>query len=246
MSQKQRIPFYHSLYFKFLTIFFVVLIFVGVAELYFGAWGYLRLVSRINQAVDWDVAAHLANEIQPALLEEIAPEDFSRLIHRYSAMNMRHDYYLLRESGEIFASTVDSSDPNLSSNKVAVSPIKKALQSELPSLPFYGDDPLRKSRWSGYEDKSVFSVAPIYFNNQSGYLYVVVEGANYARRIKKSGQFFLMQTLTIGGLVIAAGIFVLAFLLFNLLSKRFYQIAKAAKRLLQCYRLTKRRVRQRC
>ena len=228
---KSKLRFYHSLYFKLSAIFLSGIVAVALIQLWLSASGFRSFVSEINQSLEWEVASSIANEIQPLLLENFSPPQFVEIIYPFSIANPKLEFYLLTSDGEVFANYVPSFETV--EQKVNIEPIKQALQERLPALPHYGQDPgsMRENRrfYKFGTLGSVFSVAPIRFNGQDGFLYIVIEGTPFSSRIRMIGQFFLSRLFTWGWFATVLTTTALAYLLYRVLTRRFRAITEVVQ-----------------
>ncbi len=202
-----------SIYFRFATIFALCLLLGAGAQLIAISRGVLASTKELQQQSHWDTASLIAGRLHPTLNPSVNREAMERVLYSFSSINPDLEIFLLDREGKILYTAPDFGPRNV--GHVDLGPIRKAIESESPELPLYGQD----TTWP--DRKTVFSAAPISINNQDGYIYVVLHSFVLEHLERFVGSFFVTRSVAVGLILTTLATMAVSALLFSYLTKRF-------------------------
>ena len=202
-----------KLYWKISLTLLFLLIILGIGYILITSYTSNRYFQEVNQRLYGNIAEHLVKETKP-LINGIPDTSATHdIMHSMMVINPSAEVYLLNPKGEIIDYVVPGKTVELKS--VDLAPVKQFIKDNGKCFAL-GDDPRNKG------EKKVFSVAPIYENEQlTGYAYIILASEKqteitqslFSSFILKSGTFLFFITL-FGALLI--GLFALWYITKNL------------------------------
>lgn len=229
-----RVPVFKSLFAKIAFAFALAIAFVSILQFFIAIAEYRRLLSQINQNLQWDVATFLGNRIQEDVLDGVDQSSFEAIILKYIEANPNIEVHLLDSKGNVLV----TSHPSMlrANSRIPLEPILRALKPPSPQFPLYGKDPMFKMGGGikeglvfGPDPGKIFSVAPIQIGQNPGYIYVVLEGISFVVTYGQQGMYFIARIYVIGWLVLTFGSLLLAYFLFRFLTKHLRHITEIAE-----------------
>ncbi len=202
-----------KLYWKISMTLLGLLIILGVGYILITSYTSNRYFQEVNQRLYGDIASHLVKETKPLINGVPDTAATHDIMHSMMVINPSAEVYLLNPEGEIIDFVVPGKTVQLES--VDLTPIHQFIKDEGECYAL-GDDPRNKG------EKKVFSVAPIYENEEiTGYAYIIlasekqteIASSLFSSFILKNGTFLFFITL-IGALII--GLFALKYITKNL------------------------------
>lgn len=203
---------FQSLYAKLALALSIVLIGVGLLYSLFSLVMLDRLDQKVQQQLNRNLAAGLVQDQRIVHDGGIDHDAMKHTFMQYMVINPAIEIYYLDLQGKILSY---SADPGVvKRNSVSLGPILAFLDGK-PMFPLLGDDP------RSHERQKPFSVTPIPdADHPRGYLYVVLQGEEYAAAYQLQSQRYL---IVLGGAALAgslllgllAGLFI-----FNRLTRR--------------------------
>ena len=216
---KKPVTFYNSLRWRFSALFVALVATSGLLQLYFSTSGWRELVEVTEQQIHWDLAADLAERIQPQLRENAQIDAVQQLLFSLTVANPKMEFVILDAKGKIIVGVPYRRA--LARKRISLAPIKRALLPQQPRLPLVGDDPFQDG------GEKIFSVAPIVYNNQPAYLYIPLMSSTYDFLVRNTGQFYLIRIVAIGLAISWCFAIIAGFLVFAILSRRFARFSDA-------------------
>ncbi len=210
---------FKTLYAKIAAVLLVLFIFIGFFYVIQTLITTKLYHQEVDQRLNRSLAEYLVQESdyyrdgQADI--QMLKDTFERLMH----INPSIELYLLDKQGKILGY---SAPPGIvSRTSVLLEPVQEFLKKE-KAFPILGDDPRDPER------KKIFSVAPIPAQGPvEAYLYIILGGEEYdsiANRLQKSYILKLSTWIAAAGLLV---VFVLALLLFYLLTHRLRRLTAA-------------------
>jgi signal transduction histidine kinase len=203
---------FNRYYVKLSSLFLLLLLAMGIAQVFFTMSIMERRQIEIDQIVNWQLAEDMVVEIEPFLGDTNDLNEIGSIIHYMMVLNPAIEIYVLDADGQILAFFAEPGK-EVKDTIVDLSPIE-AFVDGMTKVPIFGDDPRHPGK------KKHFTAAPIDLgNNARGYLYIVLRSTVYDLAENKLGKKYLSLTL-IQGLVLAV-VFVgfIGLVLFALITK---------------------------
>lgn len=223
-----RVPFRKSLYFRFFTTLLAIILVVSTAQLFLVAALFRPLIAHVDQQVQWNLAADLAERLQPMVANKLEPAEVQRALFSYAFMNPKVDFYLLDDQGKILAELAMIGGPQRIAS-VAVGPIQKFLTQQPSLLPLFGDDPRSDGAGTSAGERA-FSAAPMTIAGKPGYLYLILENQPYRLFIRATGMFYVLGSTIVVVLMIAAAGALLEYFALSHLLKNFRVLGAAVRK----------------
>ncbi|HBH36491.1 MAG TPA: sensor histidine kinase [Gammaproteobacteria bacterium] len=186
---------FQSLYARLALALSIVLIGVGLLYTLFSLVMIDRLDQRAQQQLNRNLAAGLVQDQRIVHDGGIDHEAMKHTFMQYMVINPAIEIYYLDLQGKILSY---SADPGVvKRNSVSLDPIHAFLDGK-PMFPLLGDDP------RSHERQKPFSVTPIPdADHARGYLYVVLQGEEYAAAYQLQSQRYL---IVLGGAALAGSL----------------------------------------
>ncbi len=216
------VPFFSRFSVKVSSLFLVLLLLMGSAQVFITMRITERRQVEIDQLVNWDLARDMAAEIEPVLAAEEDVEDISEVIHYMMVLNPAIEIYLLDGEGAILAFFAEPGK-EVSAETVDLEPIHRFIDgSESP--PIYGDDP------RGVGAKKHFSAAPISLpDGNTGYLYIVLRSTLYDLAAGRLKEKYLASALVRALVLSGISVGIVGLILFTLLTRRLQRVARSVR-----------------
>jgi signal transduction histidine kinase len=213
--------FFNSLYGKISAVFLVLLLLLGVVQIFVSVNLSLNFVKESDQKLNRQLAHDLAKEFSPFLKDSIDYANIEHTIHELMVMNPRVEIYLLDERGTILAFFAEKE--KIKRTAVSTKQILEFLSNE-EDMPIYGDDPRNP------HGQKPFSVAPIIIGGkQPGYLYVILGGEEYDSAAEMIRQSYIVRISTIALIVTLLFTCIVGLVLFAFLTKRFRRMTAVVR-----------------
>ena len=220
-----KIQFRSSLRWRFSFFFVVIVVISSALQVFLSTRGWRTLLEETEQQIHWNLAADLAEQIQPVLINNLEKKQIEEILYRYTISNPKMEFVLLDAKGNILHALPTFSTPG--NTPIDLQPIEKALRPDTPVLPLYGDNPFDSG------NKTIFSVAQVSIAGQKAYLYIPLMSATYEFFIRNTGQFYLIRTIVSGILLSWVVAFISGSILLWFLGRRFNPLSLAMERFQQ-------------
>lgn len=205
--------FLYSFYGKLSAVLLLLLLVMGIAQLYITYQSSMQFVRAADQKLNMDLAKNMAVELEPALEDTMSVEDIKSSIHYMMVFNPRIEIYVLDERGGILAYFSDPPQ-EVQKDSVDLGPIHTFLDSDTNDL-ILGEDPRNP------DQNKPFSAARLDIGpSGSGYVYIILGSERFDSALSMMQNSYIVQTSIkllgiILGLTAVAGL-----ILFGLLTRR--------------------------
>jgi signal transduction histidine kinase len=211
-----------SLFWKISTIFFLLLILVGIGYTVITIKMAKTYSDETTQKLNANVASQMLLEVHPFVNGKVNEKAVSDIMHSMMAVNPGLEVYLLDPKGKILSFIVF--DKKVKLEYISVEPIKKFIREQGKFL-VYGDDP----RHAG--NTTIFSATAVYENGQHlGYVYLALDSEqseNIATMLQGS---YLLKIGLQSFLLTLVAAFILGTLVLWLLTKSLREIIGTVKK----------------
>ncbi len=212
-----------TVYSKLSLALLLVLILAGL--MFFAIESRISTINHeeITQRLNSPIAMYVVGERQLINNGEPDREVLQTLAQQAMVINPSVEVYLLDPEGRILGHAIP--EKSVRRTHVDLEPILRLLANP-EDLPLHGDDP------RGLEARKIFSVAPIFQNdNLQGYLYAILGGALYDALALDANSSYArrMSALSIAALALLA--FAIGAILFALLTRRFRHLRRTVQSL---------------
>ncbi len=208
-----------SLYARLALALLALFLAVGLAFLTIVHFTGVRYQEEVTQALNRELAAHIAAEKPVMARGVISRPALQALFHDMMALNPVIEIYVLDPVGTVLGYAAGPGE-NVR-DKIDVAPIRSFLRGATP-FPLYGEDPRAVS------GKKVFSAAPLHEAGAlTGYVYVILGSQRYdsLAELLQGSYIFKLSTAALGGsLLFAAAV---GLLLFAALTRRLRRLTAA-------------------
>jgi signal transduction histidine kinase len=213
------VPFFSRFSVKVSTLFLVLLLVMGSAQVFITIRITERRQVEIDQLVNWNLAGDMVAEIEP-VIDADGAGDIGEVIHYMMVLNPAIEIYLLDSQGTILAFFAEPGK-QVTADRVDVEPIRRFIGGNAKA-PIYGDDP----RVLGASKH--FSAAPISLpDGSSGYLYIVLRSTLYDQAAGNLKEKYLASALVRALVLSAIAVGIVGLLLFALLTRRLQRVARS-------------------
>lgn len=212
-----------SFYTKISTAFLVLVLALGLSFAYIAVSSSLMFIDETGQKVNKMLAADMAPEFQPFLMDSIDGESIISQIQYLNGINPEIDIYLLSSDGMIkWFYPSQNPDAKIQIDQVNTKPLDQFISGKI--LPIYGDDPLN----AGVQKP--FSVAPISIMGSKGcYLYVILSGQQFDEAAGMVQNSYILRNTFLGlGLILLVTL-ILGLIVFRLLTGRLRHVSETVK-----------------
>ena len=212
------VPFFSRFSVKVSTLFLVLLLLMGSAQVLITIRITERRQVEIDQLVNWDLAKDMVAEIEPVLGTDRAG-NIGKVIHYMMVLNPAIEIYLLDGEGTILAFFAEPGT-KVVAEQVDLEPIRRFISGSAKA-PIYGDDP----RAAGASKH--FSAAPITLpDGSSGYLYIVLRSTLYDQAARSLKERYLASALVRALILSAVAVGIVGLILFTLMTRRLQRVAR--------------------
>ena len=205
-------PKLNSFYSKISLIFLLLILILGTAILIITFSASSRLFDEVEQLLNKEYAASIAQELQPIVIEGFDLNKIEAAIHYMMVLNPMVEIYLLDSNGIVMAFFTTPGD-KLKRDKIDLIPIKK-FTNGIENFPILGDDPRSTNK------TKPFSVANLKMGSNNGYVYVILRGEDYDKSIRGVGSTYYIQTAFSTLIFTIMATLIIGLVLFFLLTKR--------------------------
>ena len=201
-TDKIKVPFSKSLFWRLSMVFMLLLILVGIIYMVITAYTARLYFQETNQRLNEGVAKQILKSTEPFDKKGDVNEDaLKKLFEKVMFINPSIEVYLLDTEGKILSYFAPKRE--VKTEEVPLKPVKKFVQQGGKPL-IKGLDP------KAPEQKRVFSAAPIQQKDQlKGYLYVILASKEY----KSITNLLLGSYILKGGTVAFVATLILAILI---------------------------------
>ncbi|GAB4373848.1 MAG: ATP-binding protein [Calditrichia bacterium] len=205
--------FFSSFYGKISTVFLLLLLLLGGAQIYITLQSSMRFVNEADQKLNLQLAHNMAAELTPFLKDSLSLPVIEEKIHYMMVMNPKVEIYLLNGEGKILAFFADP-PKKVQKEFVDLEPVKAFFQRKEDKL-FLGDDPRHPGR------QKPFSVAPIHIGESiDGYLYIILGGEQYDTAAQMIRESYILKTSLKSLLITLFFAAIIGMILFAFLTRR--------------------------
>ena len=213
---------FRTFYTKLALLFLVLILCLGAAITFVSVRSLDRFANETEQKLNMSLASTLSDRLEPMLENDIPDEVVEEELDRIRAVNPRIEVYLLDGDGAVLAQYLLEEERAVGSTSVDLAPVQRFLAGEPP--PILGDDPAAPER------PKPFSAATISIMGKSGFVYVILSGAQFesvagmvrGSYILKAAARALVISLIVTGIV--------GVLLFGFLTRRLRAMKNAVSR----------------
>jgi signal transduction histidine kinase len=216
------IRFYRTFYGKLSIVLLLLLIILGVTQIYITMQSASHFGAEVDQQLNLHLAKTMASELNPLLKGNIDFKAIGERIHYMMVLNPKVEIYVLDDTGKILAFFAQPGK-KVTSDHVDLAPIKAFLNSP-NKFPILGDDPRQPG------SRKPFSASRIMLGNKGdGYLYIVIGSEQYESLAAMLRESYLVKTMFKGLIfsVMVAG--VIGLILFALLTRRIRSMSDVVK-----------------
>jgi signal transduction histidine kinase len=215
------VPIFSRFSVKVSTLFLVLLLVMGAAQVLITIRITERRQVEIDQLVNWDLARDMVAEIEPVLGSD-GGGDVGEVIHYMMVLNPAIEIYRLDAQGTILAFFAEPGK-QVVADRVNLEPLRRFIRGT-GEVPIFGDDP----RAPG--ERKHFSAAPITLpDGSSGYLYVVLRSTLYDQAAGSLKERYLASALVRALILSAVAVGIVGLVLFALLTRRLQQVARSVR-----------------
>lgn len=211
--------FFRSLYWKISALFLILLVLIGMVYTYVTLFTAEMYVQEATQKVSTSLGQHIVQQIHPSDSSRIDETTLKRVFENAISLNPGIEIYLLDPNGNILASSIP--DEKIKYKHVSVEHIKKFIADEGKNF-ILGEDP------RGQVKEKVFSAAPVMINgNLSGYLYIILRGAEYDSMNRMLLDSYILRLGTRSLIVTLVAASIVALVILSLLLKKLRRMQHA-------------------
>lgn len=215
--------FFQSFYGKLSAIFLVLLLMMGIAQVYISIDSTNRFYSRASQKLNANLANAMTADFALALKDSIDKSMIEEMIHYMMVINPKIEIYLLDDQGKILAFFAEP-HKKITVEKVDLAPIQDFINNRQQTKgPILGDNPRNTGQLKP------FSAAPIRIGQDEGYLYVITESELFDSAADAIRGDYLVRTLLTGLLLSLIATGIIGLLLFAFLTRRLRQVREAVQ-----------------
>lgn len=212
-----------SFYTKISTAFLILVLALGLSFAYIAVSSSFMFIDETGQKVNKMLAADMAPQFQPYLMDSIDGESIISQIQYLNGINPEIDIYLLSGNGMIkWFYPSQNPEAEIQIDQVNTKPLDQFISGN--TLPIYGDDPLN------YGVQKPFSVAPISIMGSEGcYLYVILSGQQFDEAAGMVQNSYILRNTFLGlGLILLVTL-ILGLIVFRLLTGRLRHVSETVK-----------------
>ena len=210
-----------SFYAKLSTIFLVLILALGAGSIIIAFSAARHLFDEVEQALNRDYAASIANEIQGKVAGGFSEERIMSEIHYMMVLNPMVEIYVLNEHGEVISYFTHPGE-TIERTTIDLAPIKEFVHRG-PDTLILGDDPRNQSA------KKPFSAAPLSMGNDQGYVYVILRGDSFDRSLASLKDNYYLRTGLSTFVFAVLATLVAGLSLFFLLTRKLRLLSQAVK-----------------
>nr|WP_315154912.1 HAMP domain-containing sensor histidine kinase [uncultured Flavobacterium sp.] len=161
-----------SLFWKISTVFFILLVGIGLMYTYLSYDFSKKYLDEVNQLINHDTAKNIVENSTPFYDGKVIKPALEEMFHHVRAINPNLEVYLVDPKGTIIAWYPP--ERNIALKKINLNPVLNFIDNK-SNESIKGDDPLNPAQ------QKVFSASPLKMNNMLyAYIYVVLNGEKEA------------------------------------------------------------------
>jgi signal transduction histidine kinase len=211
-----------SFYVKLSAVFLILLLALGITQIYLILKSATDLRYEIDQKLNLNLARDFANELKPLLDDEPDFNEIGHRIHYMMVINPKIEIYIADEQGKILAFFAGPGKKIVSDN-IDIDPVKEFIRGNF-TLPLLGFDPRNP------DVKKPFSAASIRLGKErKGFLYIILGGEEYDSAEEMLKNDYLLSTIVQALLFSLTGTGIAGLILFFFMTKRIHGIADTVK-----------------
>jgi signal transduction histidine kinase len=215
--------FFKTFYGKLSIAFLVLLLLMGVVQIFFSVNSSIEFVKEADQRVNKTLAHDIGVEMEPLLGDTMDMPGIQHLMHYLMVMNPHIEIYLLDRQGKILAFFAEPAK-KVKIESVDLAPVKEFIANNGDKW-IVGDDPRYVGR------KKAFSVAPIKLSeNRDGYIYVILGGEQFDYASASLWDNFMISTAAKALLVSVIFTAIIGLVLFFFMTKRLRRMNDVVRR----------------
>lgn len=154
--------FFRSFYLKLSAIFLVLLLGMGIAQIFITIDSSREFQIEVDQTLNLDLARDMVPDFEPFLADSINIEGMKDMIHYMMVINPKIEIYLLDDRGTIRA-FFTGPGKDLDLKQVDLAPVRRFIAGD-PDTPILGDDPaMPDGRRSFPPRRSTLAIAWVIF-----------------------------------------------------------------------------------
>lgn len=214
--------FFQSFYGKLSLIFLILLLMMGVAQVWITLQASQQYFKEADQQLNLRLAQEMAAEFSPYTTDSLNLAEIEHQIHYMMVINPKIEIYLLDGEGRILAFFAEPKK-KVQKEAVDLAPVRAFLEGK-EKFPILGDDPRQPGK------RKPFSAAPLQIGKDiDGYLYIITESEQYDSAAGMIRESYIVRT-TIEGLIITL-IFTafIGMILFAFLTRRLRAMTEVVK-----------------
>ncbi|NQV72244.1 HAMP domain-containing protein [bacterium] len=205
-----------SLYVRLSVVFLVLIVAMTIVIGWSSIRSANRFVDETEQKLNMDLAASLAADFQPFLIDSIDTEAIQKQIEYFIGINPKIDIYLLGNTGMIKALFVPSGREPIM-RAMDTEPLDRFLRGD--KYPIWGQDPLSET------GMKPFSVAPLEIMGEQGcYLYIVLGSDQFDTTSAMIQDSYILKSLVLNVGLVLLFTMVVGLILFGVITKRIQKI----------------------
>jgi len=213
------VRFFNRFSVKISTLFLVLLLLMGTAQVLITMRITERRQVEIDQLVNWNLARDMVAEIEPVLDSD---GEVGEVIHYMMVLNPAIEIYLLGGAGQILAFFAEPGK-EVVADRVDLEPVRRFIHG-IARAPIYGDDP------RAVGEHKHFSAAPIRLpDGGRGYLYIVLRSTLYDQAAGGLKERYLASALVRALVLSAVAVGIVGLVLFALLTRRLQRVARSVR-----------------
>jgi signal transduction histidine kinase len=211
----------NSFYARLSTIFLLLILALGAGCIAIAFSSAGHLFDDVEQLLNREYARSIAGELRPLVAEGFATERVRSAIHYMMVLNPMVEIYLLDDSGRIIAYFLNPAE-KIERMSVDLAPLTAFIESGGHSLVF-GEDPRNATR------ARPFSAAPLPMGGMTGYVYIILGGAQYDASLRVIRESYYLRAGLIAFLLALLSTLIVGLSLFFLLTRRLKSLSSAVK-----------------
>ncbi|MBT3271998.1 MAG: HAMP domain-containing protein [Spirochaetales bacterium] len=208
-----------SFYAKLSMIFLILILALGAGSLIIAFNAAGRLFDEVEQLLNREYAASIAEELQPLVTEGFSEDGIKDEIHYMMVLNPMVEIYLVDGEGVIKSYFTHPAE-NLERWTIDIAPLKKFVETD-GKVPVLGDDPRTSAQ------KKPFSAALLDMGPDAGYVYVILRGQSYDQSLEMLRSSYFLRSGFITFLFAVLATLLAGLSLFSFLTRRLRHLSSA-------------------
>lgn len=213
--------FINSFYAKISVIFLLLILVLGGVMGYITYRSSVRFIRETDQKLNVDLASNMSRELEAQIGDSLRVDDIKNSIHYMMVFNPKIEIYVLDQNGTILAYFADPPQ-KVKAHKVSLSPIHTFIQQPGEQL-ILGPDPRNPG------EQRPFSASTLQIGSQTGYLYIVLGGEQYASAFNMLRDSYIFRTALIALVLAILVTGLLGLIVFAYLTRRLRKMTTAVR-----------------